>query len=149
MQLIFIDASGLCRESFFKLKALLSFYKLIFIKRKFVYTLQFWLFLIFIYLKLLDCVCLFFYRLKRFLKKVLILETSQHPRKFKSCMRRIFQSVSNYPIVCTFTATSYQQIYYFFVHLGFLSRSFTNHRSAGEGGGHFFNSLVPLPPASN
>ena len=30
---------------------------------------------------------------------------------------------------------------------GVLSRTFTNHRTAGEGGGHFFNSSVPLPPA--
>ena len=31
---------------------------------------------------------------------------------------------------------------------GVLSRIFANHRTAGEGGGHFFNSSVPLPPAS-
>ena len=31
--------------------------------------------------------------------------------------------------------------------LGFLSRPFTNHRTAREGGGNFFNSLLPLPPA--
>ena len=31
---------------------------------------------------------------------------------------------------------------------GFLSRPFTIHRTAGEGGGHFFNSSLPLPPAS-
>ena len=36
----------------------------------------------------------------------------------------------------------------FFFYLGFLSRRFTNHRTAGEGGGHFFNSSLPLPPAS-
>ena len=36
----------------------------------------------------------------------------------------------------------------FFFLSGFLSRTFTNHRTAGEGGGHFFNSSVPLPPAS-
>ena len=34
----------------------------------------------------------------------------------------------------------------FCFYLGFLSRTFTNHRSAGEGGGHFFNSSLPLPP---
>ena len=32
--------------------------------------------------------------------------------------------------------------------LGFLSRTFTNHRTVGEGGGHFFNSSLPLPPAA-
>ena len=30
----------------------------------------------------------------------------------------------------------------------FLSRTFTNRRTAEEGGGHFFNSSLPLPPAS-
>ena len=36
-----------------------------------------------------------------------------------------------------------------FSYLGFLSQiTFTNHRTAAEGGGHFFNSLLPLPSAS-
>ena len=39
-------------------------------------------------------------------------------------------------------------LWVFFFYLVFLSRPFTNHRTAGEGGGHFFNSLLPLPPAS-
>ena len=30
----------------------------------------------------------------------------------------------------------------------FLSQPFTNHRTAGEVGGHFFNSSLPLRPAS-
>ena len=33
-------------------------------------------------------------------------------------------------------------------YLDFLSRSFTIHRTAGKGGGYFFNSSLPLPPAS-
>ena len=36
----------------------------------------------------------------------------------------------------------------FFFYLCFLSQPFTNHGTAGEGGGHFFNSSLPLPPAS-
>ena len=36
----------------------------------------------------------------------------------------------------------------FFFYLGFLSRTFMNHKTAGEGGGHFFNSSLPLPTAS-
>ena len=36
----------------------------------------------------------------------------------------------------------------FFFYLGFLSRTFTIHRTAGEGGGYLFNSSLPLPPAS-
>ena len=34
----------------------------------------------------------------------------------------------------------------FLFYLGFLLRTFTNHRTAGEGGGHFFISSLPLPP---
>ena len=36
----------------------------------------------------------------------------------------------------------------FFFYLGFFSQTFTNHRTAGEGGEHFFNSSLPLPPSS-
>ena len=40
-------------------------------------------------------------------------------------------------------------LFYFFLivffYLGFLSRTFT---TAGEGGGYFFDSSLPLPPAS-
>ena len=38
---------------------------------------------------------------------------------------------------------------FFFFYVGFLSRTFTNHRTAGEGGGCFFNSSLPLPSASH
>ena len=39
-------------------------------------------------------------------------------------------------------------IFFFFFYLGFLSRTFTIHGTAGEGGGYLFNSSLPLPPAS-
>ena len=35
-----------------------------------------------------------------------------------------------------------------FFYLGFLSQKSTIHRRAGEGGGYFFHSSLPLPPAS-
>ena len=35
-----------------------------------------------------------------------------------------------------------------FFYLGFLSQTFTNHRTAGEGVGHFCISSLPIPPAS-
>ena len=35
----------------------------------------------------------------------------------------------------------------FFFCVGFLSRAFTNHRTAGEGGGFFINSSLPFLPA--
>ena len=37
---------------------------------------------------------------------------------------------------------------YYYFYLGFLSRIFTDHRTAVEGGWHFFNSSLSLPPAS-
>ena len=40
------------------------------------------------------------------------------------------------------------RIFFFFFYLGFLSRAFTIHGTAGEGGGYLFNSSLPLPPAS-
>ena len=36
----------------------------------------------------------------------------------------------------------------FFLYLGFLSRTFMIHGTAGEQGGYLFNSSLPLPPAS-
>ena len=36
----------------------------------------------------------------------------------------------------------------FFFYLSFVSRTFTNHWTAREGGGHSINSSLPLPPAS-
>ena len=38
--------------------------------------------------------------------------------------------------------------FFFFFYQGFLSQPFTNHQTTGEGGGHFCNSSLPLPPAS-
>ena len=37
---------------------------------------------------------------------------------------------------------------FIFFYLGFLSRTFTIHRTAGEGEGYLFYSSLPLPPAS-
>lgn len=41
---------------------------------------------------------------------------------------------------------SYQHVNPLFFLSGFLSRPFTNNSAAGEGGGHFCNSSLPLPP---
>ena len=40
------------------------------------------------------------------------------------------------------------RFFFFFFYPGFLSRTFTNHRTAGEGRGHFLNSSLSLPPVS-
>ena len=37
----------------------------------------------------------------------------------------------------------------FFFYLGFLSRTLMNLRTAGEGGGHLFNSSLPFLPTSH
>ena len=42
----------------------------------------------------------------------------------------------------------YVYVYIYSVWVFFLSRTFANHRNAGEGVGDFFNSQLPLPPAS-
>ena len=50
---------------------------------------------------------------------------------------------------CTATSlTFYSSVCVFFFFLGFLSRTFTFHRTAGKGEGYLFNSSVLLPPAS-
>ena len=36
----------------------------------------------------------------------------------------------------------------FFLYLSFLSQPFTNHKTAGQRGRHFFNTSIPLPPTS-
>ena len=42
-----------------------------------------------------------------------------------------------------------QNLHDIFFYLGLLSQTFTNHRPAGEGRGHFLNSSQPLPTASD
>ena len=77
------------------------------------------------------------------------------PRKMKSKFtlqgnKRLYPSESN---ACKlYTMQNYiiyphleQQIVF---SMGFLSPAFTIHRTVGQGGGYFFNSSLPLPPAS-
>ena len=47
-----------------------------------------------------------------------------------------------------YTKVTAVHFFFFFFYLDFLSRTFTIHRTAGEGGGYLFNSSLPLPPAS-
>ena len=44
--------------------------------------------------------------------------------------------------------TFYSSVCVFFFFLGFLSRTFTIHRTAGEGEGYLFNSSLLFPPVS-
>ena len=64
---------------------------------------------------------------------MLLLFARQHVCLSHHCILFIFRS--------TFSCN-------FFFYLSFLSRTFTIHRTAGEGGGYFLNSPLPLPPAS-
>ena len=51
-------------------------------------------------------------------------------------------------IIVAETKCSEYFFFFFFFYLDFLSRTFTIHGTAGEGGGYLFNSSLPLPPAS-
>ena len=54
----------------------------------------------------------------------------------------------NKPLSFDHARTQLKIYLFFFFYLGFLLRTFTNHWTAGKGGGHFFNPSLPLPPAS-
>ena len=80
----------------------------------------------------------------------------QHSRVhlFREC-RRLCLSPSHqlYTLGCvrsTHESCSHLKVFRIsFFYLSFLSQiTFTNHRTAGEGGGHYLNSLLRLPTAS-
>ena len=50
--------------------------------------------------------------------------------------------------VLRFFAADFYPLCLLFFYLGFFSRTFTNHRTAGEGGGYLFNSSPPLTHTS-
>ena len=61
----------------------------------------------------------------------------------------ILQKTSSYPkLNLVILLNQLLGITFCFFYLGFLSRTFTNHRTAGKGGGHSINSSLPPPPAS-
>ena len=51
-------------------------------------------------------------------------------------------------VPCSALLSNNYVFFLLFFYLGFLSRTFTVHETAGEGGGYLFNSSLPLPPAS-
>ena len=51
-------------------------------------------------------------------------------------------------LILDFITKGDRHYYNFFFYMGFLSQPFKNHRTAGEGGRHFFNSSLPPPHAS-
>ena len=73
--------------------------------------------------------------IKHFLKKIVF--------RFSSPLNKVLLShASNQGLYI------YIYIYINISYLGFVSRTFTNHRIAREGGGHYsINSSLPLPPA--
>ena len=86
--------------------------------------------------------------LKCFICFNLISATGKHSSYSESIMLRklIYASLKFFHCV---TLLQFMYIIFLYIfNLGFLLRTFTNHRTAGEGGGHFFNSSLPLPPAS-
>ena len=53
-----------------------------------------------------------------------------------------------YIYIYTYICIMYTYVYIYIFYVGFLSRTFTIHRTTGEGGGYPFNSSLPFPPAS-
>ena len=51
-------------------------------------------------------------------------------------------------VPCSALLSNNYVFFLLFFYLGFLSRTFTVHETAGEGGGYLFNSSLLLPPAS-
>ena len=85
-----------------------------------------------------------------------LLKRLHHKYFLLSFARTFSRDVARTPLAVNFCykalhlwylRSSRQEVGFFF-YLGFLSQTFTNHRTAGEGRGHFFNSSVPLPTAS-
>ena len=64
-----------------------------------------------------------------------------------SQLNKLKSGIKNGTEITSNLSTNVIVFFFFFFCLGFLSRPFTNHRTAGEGGGYFFNSSLPLPPA--
>ena len=65
---------------------------------------------------------------------------------FETVVTKFKHPTMDYYVYCTLDACG--MIFFSFFYLGFLSRTFTIHGTAGEGGGYLFNSSLPLPPAS-
>ena len=81
---------------------------------------------------------------------VSVVETSvEYPGGWNICsFLTVFWKNMNYALQF-FSDNGYIKKWYeFFFYVGFLSRTFTIHRTAGKGRGHFINSSLPLPPAS-
>ena len=65
--------------------------------------------------------------------------------KLDNSESRIVFKISN---IYTFKHQPHKIVKHTRIYLGFLSRAFTIHRTAWEGGGYLFNSSLQLPPAS-
>ena len=63
------------------------------------------------------------------------------------CYIRLVHHTSNFQIAAIALTSLVKDTFSLFFYLGFHSRTFTNHRTAGEGRRHFFSSSLPLPPA--
>ena len=63
------------------------------------------------------------------------------------CYIRLVYHTSNFQIAAIALTSLVKDTFSLFFYLGFHSRTFTNHRTAGEGRRHFFSSSLPLPPA--
>ena len=69
------------------------------------------------------------------------ITTVKYPRNKSTLFRKIFNAIS--PFTIAFLRETSEFFFSFYV--GFLSRTFKNHRTAEEGRGYFINSSLPLP----
>ena len=76
-------------------------------------------------------------------KSSIVIELDLRGRKLNNWLVFISQFYFKVPKTIRLNET-----HYFFLYLGFLSRTFMIHRTAGGGGGYLLNSSLPLPPAS-
>ena len=67
---------------------------------------------------------------------------------FNSSSLSLYNFLFSSELVASSTTFLTFYYHYFFIYLGFLSRKFIIHKTAGEERGYFFNSFVPNLPAS-
>ena len=83
---------------------------------------------------------------------ILIAKNLKPLEIFMMPMFNVYLPLLLFYVLTKFTSMNFMRIQSismnnFFFFLVFLSRTFTNQMTAGEGGGHFINLLLPLPPA--
>ena len=69
-------------------------------------------------------------------------------RDFSKFLGELLSRTCHAPVRFAYRVAKRKSLLLFFSYLSFLLRTITIQRTAGEGGGYFYSSSVPLPPAS-